>query len=131
MHRRNKLMQKFSRSCYAKLSSCSTDSFRRQLLDDPHACLCDNYFVFVGICTSLRVFLVIQLFLWISSNSCPLNLLLVRSHQVEAIIVKRLIQEPNNVTSRARVEPRLCRNHSRRNNDAFAPLGHAANFLGE
>ena len=45
------------------------------------------------------------LFLWISLNSCPLNLLLVRSHQVQVIIVNRLIQAPNNVT-RVRVEPR-------------------------
>ena len=45
------------------------------------------------------------MFLWISSNSCPLNLLLVRSHQAEIIIVKRLIQGRYNVT-RVRVEPR-------------------------
>ena len=47
------------------------------------------------------------MFLWISSNSCPLNLLLVRSHQAEIIIVKRLIQGRNNVT-RVRVEPKSC-----------------------
>ena len=35
---------------------------------------------------------------WISSNSCPLNLLFVRSHQAQKIIVKRLIQKPNSVT---------------------------------
>ena len=34
-----------------------------------------------------------------------MNLLLLRSHQTEVIIVKRLIQECNNVT-RVRVEPR-------------------------
>ena len=45
------------------------------------------------------------MFLWISSNSCQLNLLLVRSHQAEIIIVKRLIQGRNSVT-RVRVEPR-------------------------
>ena len=57
------------------------------------------------------------MFLWISSNSCPLNLLLARSHQVEIIIVKRLIQGCNNVT-RARVEPRSF-NLGRRKNNAF------------
>ena len=36
-------------------------------------------------------------FLWIFLNSCPLNLLLVWSHQGEIIIVKRLIQGRNNV----------------------------------
>ena len=45
--------------------------------------------------------------LWISSNSCPLNLHLVRSHQAEIIIVKRLNQGRNNVT-RFRLNP----NHS-------------------
>ena len=44
------------------------------------------------------------MFLWISWNSCPLNLLLVRSHQAETIIVKHLIQGRNSVT-RVRVEP--------------------------
>ena len=42
-------------------------------------------------------------------NSYPLNLLLVRSHQAEIIIVKRLIQGRNNVT-RVRVEPRFNEN---------------------
>ena len=47
------------------------------------------------------------MFLWISSNSCPLNLLLVRSHQAEIIIVKRLLQGRKNVTS-VGVERRSC-----------------------
>ena len=55
--------------------------------------------------------------LWISSNSCPVNLLLVLSHQAEIIIVKRLIQRCNNVT-RVRVEPRPF-DQGRRKNDAF------------
>ena len=38
------------------------------------------------------------MFLWISLNSCPLNLLLVRNHQAEITIAKRLIQKRNNVT---------------------------------
>ena len=57
------------------------------------------------------------MFLWISSNSCPLNLLLVRSHQAEIIIVKRLIQGRNSVT-RVRVEPRSF-DQGHRKNDAF------------
>ena len=57
------------------------------------------------------------MFLWISSNSCPLNLLLVRSHQAKKIIVKRLIQGRNNVT-RVRVEPKSF-DQGRRKNDAF------------
>ena len=44
-------------------------------------------------------------------------LLLVRSHQAETIIVKRLIQRRNIVT-RVRVEPRSC-NRSRGKSDAF------------
>ena len=57
------------------------------------------------------------MFLWISSNSCSLNLLFVRRHRAEIIIVKRLIQGRNNVT-RVRFEPRSC-NQDRRKNDAF------------
>ena len=49
-----------------------------------------------------------------------MNLLLVRSHQAEIIIVKRLIQERSNVTW-MRVEPRSC-DQSRRKNDAFTQL---------
>ena len=60
------------------------------------------------------------MFLWISSNSCPLNLLLVRSHQAEIIIVKRLIQGRSNLT-RVGVEPRSC-NQGRRKSDAFNVL---------
>ena len=51
------------------------------------------------------------------SNSCPMILLLVRSHQAEIIIVKRLIQGRNNVT-RVRGEPRSC-DWDRRKNDVF------------
>ena len=57
------------------------------------------------------------MFLRIFSNSCPLNLLLVRSHPAEIIIVKRLIQGRNNET-RVRVEPRLC-DQDRRKKDGF------------
>ena len=57
------------------------------------------------------------MFLWVSSNSCPLNLLLVRSHRAEVIIAKRLIQGRNSVT-RVRIEPRSF-DQGRRKNDAF------------
>ena len=57
------------------------------------------------------------MFLWIFLNSCPLNLLLVRSHQAEIIIVKHLIQGRNNVT-RVRVELRSF-DQGRCKNDAF------------
>ena len=86
------------------------------LLDDPHTFHYQDYFVIRGIRTRLGVS-DDPMFLWISSNSCPLNLLLVRSHQAEIIIVKRLIQGRNNVT-RVRVEPRSF-DQGRRKNDAF------------
>ena len=47
------------------------------------------------------------MFLWISLNSCALNLQLVRSHQAKITIAKRLIHGRNNVT-RVRVGPRSC-----------------------
>ena len=74
------------------------------LFDDPHTFQCDNYFVLEEIHTGLAVS-GDPMLLWISSNSCPLNVLYVRSHQAEIIIVKRVIQERNNV-SRVRVELR-------------------------
>ena len=58
------------------------------------------------------------MFLRIFLNSCPLNLLLVQSHQEKIINVKRLIQGRNKVT-RVRVKPRSC-DQNRRKNDAFA-----------
>ena len=57
------------------------------------------------------------MFLWVSLNSCPMNLVLVRSNQAEIIIVKRLIQGRNSVTS-VRAEPRSI-DHGRRKNDVF------------
>ena len=57
------------------------------------------------------------MFLWISWNSCPLNLLLARSHQTEIIILKRRIQRRNNLT-RVRVELKSY-NQGRRKNDAI------------
>ena len=53
----------------------------------------------------------------ISSNCSPLSLLLVRNHQAEIIMVKRLIEGRNNVT-RVRVEPKSC-DQGRRNNNVF------------
>ena len=102
--------------CSAYLASCHRTASDANLLDDPHTFHYQNYFVIGGIRTCLVVS-DDQMFLWISSNSCPLNLLLVRSHQAEIIIVKRLIQGRNSVT-RVRVEPRSF-NQVRRKNDAF------------
>ena len=58
------------------------------------------------------------MFLWIFSNSCSLNLLLVRSHQTAIIIVNRLIQGRNNVT-RVRIKPKPF-DQGRLKNDALA-----------
>ena len=58
------------------------------------------------------------MFLRISSNFCPLNLLLVQCHQAEIIIVKRLIQRRSNVT-RVLVARTSC-DHGRCENDSFA-----------
>ena len=102
--------------CSVYLSSCHRTASDANLLDDSHTFHYQDYFVIGGIRTCLEVF-IDQMFLWISSSSCPLNLLLVRSHQAEVIIVKRFIQGRNNVT-RVRVEPRSF-DQSRRKNDAF------------
>ena len=91
--------------CSAYLSSCHRTASDANLLDDPHTFHYNDCFVIGGIRTCLGVS-DDPMFLWISSNSCLLNLLLVRNHQAEIIIVKRLIQGRNNVT-RVRVEPRL------------------------
>ena len=85
-------------------------------MDYPHTFHCQDYFVIRGIRTGLGVS-DDPMFLWISSKSCPLNLLLVRSHQAKIIIVKRLIQGHKNVT-RVRVEPKSF-DQGRRKNDAF------------
>ena len=101
--------------CGAYLSSCHRTASDANLLDDPHTFHYQDYFVIGGIRTCSGVS-DDPMFVWISSNSCPLNLLLVRSHQAEIIIVKRLIQGRNNVT-RVRVEPRSF-DQGRRKNDA-------------
>ena len=102
--------------CRAYSSSCHRTASDANLLDDPHTFHYQDYFVIGGIHTCLGVS-DDPMFLWISSNSCPLNLLLVRSHQAEIIIVKRLIQGRNNVT-RVQVKPRSF-DQGRRKNDAF------------
>ena len=51
-------------------------------------------------------------------TSSHINLLLIRSHQAEIIIVKRLIQGCNNVTRVRRLNSWSC-DQSRRKNDAF------------
>ena len=98
----------------------SPDSVRSQLLHDIGTlfiAMSPMSFVAGGICTWLEVSSD-PMFLWISSHSCPLNLLFVPSHQAETIIVKRLIQGCNNVT-RVEAEPTKC-NRGRRKNDDFA-----------
>ena len=107
--------------CSAYLSSCNRTTSNPNLLDDLHTFHYQDYFVNGIYC--IRTCLGVSddpMFLWISSNSCPLNLLLVRSHQAEIIIVKRLIQGRNNVT-RVWVEPRPF-DQGRRKNDAFTHL---------
>ena len=103
-------------SAYRYLSSSHRTASDAKLVNDPRTFHFNDYFVIGGIRTCLGVS-DDPMFLWISSNSCPLNLLLVRSHQAEIIIVKRLIQGRNNVT-RVRVEPRPI-DQGRRKNDAF------------
>ena len=102
--------------CSAYFSSCHRTALDADLLDDPHTFHYNDYFVIRGICTCLGVS-DDPMFLWLSSNSCPLNFLLVRSHQAEIINVKHLIQGRNNVT-RVRVEPRPF-DQGRRKNDAL------------
>ena len=99
----------------------SPDSVRRQISDVPRTFHCIVYFVVGGIHTCLGVFSD-PMFLWISWNSCPLNLLLVRSYLAEIIIAKRLIQGRSNVI-RVRVEPRPFDQGRRKN------FGHAADKM--
>ena len=65
------------RCCGAYLSSCHRTVSDANLLDDPHTFHYQDYFVIGGIRTCLGVF-DDPVFLWICSNSCPLNLLLVQ-----------------------------------------------------
>ena len=113
--------------CSAYLSSCHRTASDANLLDDPHTFHHQDYFVIGGIRTCLGVS-DDPMFLWISSNSCPLNLLLVRSHQAEIIIVKRLIQGRNSVT-KVRVEPRSF-DQGRRKNDALPIRPRCRRFVG-
>ena len=102
--------------CSAYLSSFHRTSSDAYLLDDRHFFHYHDYFVIGGIRTCLGVSNN-PMFPWISSNCCPLNLLLVRNHHAEIIIVKRFIEGCNNV-SRVRVEPESC-DQGRRNNNVF------------
>ena len=79
-----------------------------------------------GICTGLGISND-PTFLWISLNSCPVNLLLVQSHQAEIIVIKRFIQGRNNTTGMG-VEPRSC-NQRRRKNDTFTHSATAYVFV--
>ena len=101
--------------CSAYLSFCHHTASDANLLDDLHTFQYNDYFMIRGITTCLGVS-GDPMFLWISSNSCPLNLLLIWSHQGEIIIVKHLIQGHN--VTRVRVEPRPF-DQSRRKNDVF------------
>ena len=74
----------------------SSVNVRRYLLDEPLTFHSKNYFVLGGIHTCLGISSD-PIFRWISSNSFPLNLLFVRSHQAEVIIIDRLIQGHNYV----------------------------------
>ena len=103
--------------CSAYLSSCHRTASDANLLDDPRTFHYNDYFVIGGIRTCLGVS-DDPMFLWISSNSCPLNLLLVRSHQAEIIIVKRLIQGRKQRDQGGGLEPRSF-DQGRRKNDAF------------
>ena len=90
--------------CRAYLSPCHQTASDANWLDDLHTFYCNDCFVIGGIRTCLEVS-DDSIFLWISSYSCPLNLLLVWSHQAEVIVVKRLVRGRNSGT-RMRVEPR-------------------------
>ena len=107
---------------YSPVHRTASDAY---LLDDPHTFHCSDYFVIGGIRTSLGVS-DDPMFVWISANSCPLNLLLIRNHQAEIIIIKRLIQGRNSV-SRMAVEPRSF-DQGRRKNDAFIHSATLLNF---
>ena len=103
----------FGRSLFVVLVHIYPVTGQRQtltylLLDNPHTFHYNKYFVIGRIRTCLGVFdnpMEFLIILWISSNFCPLNLLMVRSQQAEIIMVKRLIQGRNNVI-RVWVEPR-------------------------
>ena len=103
--------------CSAYMCSCHRTASEANLLDYLHTFHCSDCFVIEGICYCSGVS-DDPMFLWISSNSYPLNLLLVRSHQAQIIIAKLLIQGRNSVT-RVRVELRSF-DQDRRKNDAFA-----------
>ena len=89
--------------CCAYLSSCYRTASDANLLDDSNTFHCNDYFLVGGIRTCLEVS-DDPMFLWISSNSYPLNLRLVRNHQAKIINVKRPIEGRNYVT-KVRVEP--------------------------
>ena len=109
--------------CSAYLTSCHRTASDANLSDDPHTFHFNDYFVIGGIRTCLGVS-DDPMLLWIGLNSCPLNLLLVRSHQAEITIAKRLIQGRSNVT-RVWIEPRPF-DQGRCKNDAFT---HSATLL--
>ena len=85
-------------------------------MDYPHTFYCYKYFVIGGIRSCIEVSSD-PIFQWISSNSCPLNLLLVRSPPSRDNHRKAFIHGFNNMTS-VWVKPRSC-NQVCCKNDAF------------
>ena len=88
---------------------CPPVTGQRQILTvgrSEHTFHCIDYFMLGGICTCCGVSSD-PMFLWISSNFSPLNLLLVQNLQRKIITTNGLIRGRNNIT-RMRVEPRSC-----------------------
>ena len=99
--------------CYLSVTRPRVSLCSVRLLDDRHTFNCNDYFVLGGIRTCLGVSIVpVDFFEFLSTEFA------VRSKpQAEIIIVKRLVQERNNVT-RVRVQPRSC-DQGRSESDAF------------
>ena len=92
-------------------------------MDDLRTIHFDNYIVLKQILTS-KEFPGDPMFLWISSNSCPMNLLLVRSHQAKKIIAERLIQRRNNV-NRVQIKSRSYDQSHRKHNSFILLSSHS------
>ena len=110
----------FYQSYYLSSGHWTASDANTKLLDNSRTFHYIDYFLIGGICTCLGVS-TDPMFLQISSNSCPWDLLLVGFHPAEIVIVKCLIQGRNSVT-RVRVKPRLLFDQGHHKNDAFAIL---------
>ena len=131
--RRNKFLIEYPKLFATDRHCCHQTASDANLLDDPHTFHCidffaENYINVVNVVVFCDYFVIGGIRTWLEvsddptflrtfSNSWPLNLLLVRSHQAEIIIVNRFIQARNSVT-RVRVEPRSF-DQGRCKNDAF------------